>query len=246
MKLQLNDIINHLLSFNSTDLDIDVKSSELKIKSKYNKDSEDLFILEKIKNTDSWTVSYINDGVVLFTKIKQFQEIEDCLENFKINWINFINNKKEIDSINKGENIKKGLLNFLSNDNLFKDFKDDTWKIEDRNFNAIQLVNEDKSTGFTNVTQIQYKGFVTNIEINYCVPRGDKLNVQTMGYWLFEDELVKYPVLKSFTDKYTFQETEVDLIKENSSNPLLNKLFLLESMQNELAVKSNLIKKQKI
>lgn len=67
-----------------------------------------------------------------------------------------------------------------------------------------------------------------------------------MGYWLFEDELVKYPVLKSFTDKYTLQETEVDLIKENSSNPLLNKLFLLESMQNELAVKSNLIKKQKI
>ncbi len=43
MKLQLNDIINHLLSFNSTDLDIDVKSSKLKIKSKYNKDSEDLF-----------------------------------------------------------------------------------------------------------------------------------------------------------------------------------------------------------
>ena len=56
--------------------------------------------MKKIKNTDSWTVSYINDGVVLFTKIKQFQEIEDCLENFKINWINFINNKKEIDSIN--------------------------------------------------------------------------------------------------------------------------------------------------
>ena len=52
MKLQLNDIINHLLSFNSTDLDIDVKSSELKIKSKYSKDSEDLFILEKINNTD--------------------------------------------------------------------------------------------------------------------------------------------------------------------------------------------------
>lgn len=45
---------------------------------------------------------------------------------------------------------------------------------------------------------------------------------------------------------YKLQETEVDLIKENSSNPLLNKLFLLESMQNELAVKSNLIKKQKI
>ena len=202
--------------------------------------------MEKIKNTDSWTVSYINDGVMLFTKIKQFQEIEDCLENFKINWINFINNKKEIDSINKGENIKKGLLNFLSNDNLFKDFKDDTWKIEDRNFNAIQLVNEDKNTGFTNVTQIQYKGFVTNIEINYCIPRGDKLNVQTMGYWLFEDELVNYPVLKNFTDKYTLEKNDVDLIKENSSNPLLAKLFLLESMQNELAVKSNSVKKQKI
>ena len=80
MKLQLNDIINHLLSFNSTDLDIDVKSSELKIKSKYNKDSEDLFILEKIKNTDSWTVSYINNGVVLFTKIKQFS-VAKCGSN---------------------------------------------------------------------------------------------------------------------------------------------------------------------
>ncbi len=129
---------------------------------------------------------------------------------------------------------------------IVKNFKDDTWKIEDRNFNAIQLVNEDKITGFTNVTQIQYKGFVTNIEINYCIPKGDKLNMQTMGYWLFEDELVKYPILKSFTDKYTLQETEVDLIKEHSSNPLLDKLFLLESMQNEFAVKSNSIKKQKI